>query len=52
MGQQNSGTGIGQSQMSSMVQQQTPNLVAQLQRTIPSAQGMMAQQFSHQPPPY
>lgn len=53
MGPQNSsGAVMGQTQNQSMGQQQTPNLVAQLQRQMPSQQSMMGQQFQHQPPPY
>lgn len=42
------GQGVPQSSM----QQQTPALVAQLQRQMPNQQNMMGgQQYSHQPPP-
>lgn len=43
------GVGVPQSNM----QQQTPALVAQLQRQMPNQQNMMGggQQYSHQPPP-
>ena len=49
MGQQNTGqSGPNQS----MGQQQTPNLVAQLQRQMPQQGNMMGQQYQQQPPPY
>lgn len=54
MGQQSGGQGMGQPQNQGMGQQQTPALVAQLQRQMPN-QGMMGQQYPHQPhqpPPY
>jgi len=51
MGQQNAGGpgGLGQPQPQSMGQQQTPNLVAHLQRQMPPQQNLMGQQY---PPPY
>lgn len=52
MGGQAGGPGMGQSQNQGMGQQQTPALVAQLQRQMPNQQSMMGQQYSHQPPPY
>lgn len=52
MGQQQNNPGLGQNQGQGMGQQQTPALVAQLQRQLPNQQSMMGQQYSHQPPPY
>lgn len=50
MGQQNPGQGVPNQ---SMGQQQTPNLVAQLQRQMPQQGNMMGQQqYPQQPPPY
>lgn len=53
MGQQSGGQVMGGNQIQGMGQQQTPALVAQLQRQMPNnQQNMMGQQFAHQPPPY
>lgn len=52
MGQQANTQGMVQNQGQGINPQQTPNLVAQLQRQIPNQANMMNQQYSHQPPPY
>lgn len=52
MAQQGNTQGMVQNQGQGMSQQQTPNLVAQLQRQMPNQGNMMGQQYSHQPPPY
>lgn len=52
MGQQGNTQGMVQNQGQGINPQQTPNLVAQLQRQIPNQANMMNQQYSHQPPPY
>ena len=53
MAQQGVAPGMVPGQNQNLVQQQTPALVAQLQRQMPNQQGMMGQQYSnHQPPPY
>ncbi|XP_055677088.1 mediator of RNA polymerase II transcription subunit 12 isoform X2 [Lutzomyia longipalpis] len=52
MAQQPNPQAMGQGQGQGMGQQQTPALVAQLQRQMPNQQNMMGQQYPHQPPPY
>ncbi|XP_053693573.1 mediator of RNA polymerase II transcription subunit 12 [Sabethes cyaneus] len=52
LAQQGNSQGMVQNQGQGISQQQTPNLVAQLQRQMPNQGGMMGQQYSHQPPPY
>ncbi|XP_012157623.1 mediator of RNA polymerase II transcription subunit 12 isoform X2 [Ceratitis capitata] len=44
--------GMVQSQNQNINQQQTPNLVAQLQRQLPNQQNMPGQQYQHHQPPY
>lgn len=53
LAQQGNNQGMVQNQGQGMNQQQTPNLVAQLQRQMPNQGNMMGQQYPHQqPPPY
>ncbi|XP_058826167.1 mediator of RNA polymerase II transcription subunit 12 isoform X2 [Topomyia yanbarensis] len=52
MAQQGNAQSMVSNQGQGISQQQTPNLVAQLQRQMPNQGSMMGQQYSHQPPPY
>lgn len=52
MGQGGNAQGMMQNQGQGMSTQQTPNLVAQLQRQMPNQNNMMGQQYPHQPPQY